>query len=361
MKNNMQEKKPKPIFSIIVPVYNVETYLRQCIESIINQTYSDIEIILVDDGSTDQSGEICDQYAERDSRIRVIHQENSGLQRVRTVGVSCATGQYVSFVDGDDFVQENMCKDISSLICESDPDIIITGSTYVYPDYCELYQDNIKSGFYDKWNLKDDIYKRMMAHGADMKRDLSPSVWAKWFKREIIAKVLPQINEKIVVGQDVPCTYHCMLLAESVFVCNDMHHYQYRYVTTSASRVYKDSWIGTVCCLCDQLDKIYESGDYQYIRDSFLKEKFRAFYSKANREFELSGKLLPHKIEHMRKAVDSVEIGKTLHDIDINKLNISIGKKIEFRFLRDRKVWRAYLIWSMCYTLGKIKQKLKKE
>lgn len=350
-----------PRFSIVVPVYNVEIYLKQCIESIINQTYSDIEIILVDDGSTDQSGKICDQYAEIDSRIRVIHQENGGLQKVRKVGVSCATGQYVSFVDGDDFVQENMCEDINSLVCESDADIIITGSTYVYPDYCELYQDNIASGFYDKWNLENDIYKRMMAHGTGMKRDLSPSVWAKWFKREIIAKVLPQISEKIAVGQDVPCTYHCMLLAESVLVCNEMHHYQYRYVATSASRAYKDSWGETVCCLCRQLDKIYESGDYSYIRDSFLKEKFWAFYSKTNREFELSGKSLIHKINHMKKVVDSKEIGKTLCEIDINKLNISIGKKIEFGFLKNGKVWRAYLIWTLCYMLGRAKQKLKKE
>ena len=96
---NIQEK---PLVSIIVPVYNVKDYLNECVESIVNQSYTALEIILVDDGSTDGSAEICDNWLKRDSRIRVIHKENGGLSDARNAGMSIATGEYVGFVDGDD-------------------------------------------------------------------------------------------------------------------------------------------------------------------------------------------------------------------------------------------------------------------
>ncbi len=94
--------------SVIVTVYNVEKYIRQCLESVINQTYRDLEIIIVDDGSTDGSKEICRKYAEKDKRARVISQENSGLSSARNTGIANATGDYIGFVDGDDFIAENM-------------------------------------------------------------------------------------------------------------------------------------------------------------------------------------------------------------------------------------------------------------
>ena len=99
-----------PLISVIVPVYNVEEYLTQCIESIINQTYTNLEIILVDDGSTDQSGKICDEYAIKDDRIQVIHKENRGVGSARNVGLDTSKGEYVSFVDSDDYVDKNYIK-----------------------------------------------------------------------------------------------------------------------------------------------------------------------------------------------------------------------------------------------------------
>ena len=93
------------LISIIVPVYNVEKYLKKCIDSILNQTYSNIEILLIDDGSTDNSGIICDNFKKRDSRIKVVHKKNSGVSSTRNYGLDLATGKYISFVDSDDFVE----------------------------------------------------------------------------------------------------------------------------------------------------------------------------------------------------------------------------------------------------------------
>ena len=96
------------LISIIVPIYNVELYLEKCIESIINQTYKNLEIILVDDGSTDSCGKICDEYAKKDNRIKVIHKINGGLSDARNKGMEIAKGKYIGFVDGDDYVASDM-------------------------------------------------------------------------------------------------------------------------------------------------------------------------------------------------------------------------------------------------------------
>ena len=100
------------MLSIIVPVYNVEKYIGKCIESIVNQTYKDLEIILVDDGSTDNSGKICDEWARKDKRIKVIHKKNGGLSDARNAGLDICTGDYIGFVDSDDYIELNMYEDL---------------------------------------------------------------------------------------------------------------------------------------------------------------------------------------------------------------------------------------------------------
>ena len=115
----MEMERKNGLISVIVPVYNVESYLEKCIDSIIHQTYKNLEIILVDDGSTDNSGKICDVYKEKDSRIKVIHKQNRGLSSARNCGLEIAKGEYIGFVDGDDYIAEDMyalLKDRKSVV-----------------------------------------------------------------------------------------------------------------------------------------------------------------------------------------------------------------------------------------------------
>ena len=123
--------------SVIVPIYKVEKYLKRCVDSIINQTYKNLEIILVDDGSPDNCGRICDEYAKTDDRIRVIHKENGGLSDARNAGIDIASGEYLSFIDSDDWVDENFINLLYKNIVENDADIAITGITCVYDDKSE--------------------------------------------------------------------------------------------------------------------------------------------------------------------------------------------------------------------------------
>lgn len=123
----------KNLISIIVPIYNVEKYLKRCIDSIINQTYKKLEIILVDDGSKDNSGKICDKYAKKDIRIKVIHKKNEGVSEARNVGLKVSTGEYIGFVDADDFVEKDMYEKMYKKAKEVDADIVICDYQF-YPN-----------------------------------------------------------------------------------------------------------------------------------------------------------------------------------------------------------------------------------
>ena len=122
------------LISIIVPVYNVETFLGECVESLIHQTYQNVEIILVDDGSTDRSGELCEQYALKDSRIQVIHKANGGLSDARNVGMEIAKGAYYSFVDSDDYLEQDAIQSLYDAIRESNADLAICNMMRFYED-----------------------------------------------------------------------------------------------------------------------------------------------------------------------------------------------------------------------------------
>lgn len=118
--------------SIIVPVYNVEKYLNKCVDSILNQTFKEFELILVDDGSPDNSGAICDQYAEKDSRVRVIHKENGGLSSARNAGIEVAEGKYIGFIDSDDYIAEDMYELLYNNIIKENADLSVCGIYDVY-------------------------------------------------------------------------------------------------------------------------------------------------------------------------------------------------------------------------------------
>ena len=123
------------LISVIVPVYNIEKYIARCIESLMNQTYKDLEIILVDDGSTNSAGEICDAYAQKDNRIKVIHRENGGLSAARNTGIDIATGEYISFIDGDDWIEDTMYEEMVQLAKEQLADLVVCRYRCIYKNH----------------------------------------------------------------------------------------------------------------------------------------------------------------------------------------------------------------------------------
>ena len=146
--------------SIVVPIYNVEKYLEQCIDSIINQTLKDIEIILVDDGSPDNCPQICDDYAKKDSRIKVVHKKNGGLSSARNAGIEVATGDYIGFVDSDDYIELDMYEKMYSIAIENNVDFVMSDYYRVSDGGKVIATLDMDEGIYEKNKIKRDIFPR---------------------------------------------------------------------------------------------------------------------------------------------------------------------------------------------------------
>lgn len=191
----------QPIISIIIPVYNVAHYLKQCIESIINQE-GNIEVILVDDGSPDESPSICDEYAQKDNRIHVIHKQNGGVSSARNAGLDAAQGEWIWFVDGDDYIAENVLKRICQEIQERpNADLIQMGMNYLYDDN-RLVPQKIK--------LVDNIEKNKF-----LLQYITYHNHRLLFKREIIEKNRLRFTQGLRVAEDQEFQLKYMMLCKT--------------------------------------------------------------------------------------------------------------------------------------------------
>ena len=205
------------LISIIIPVYNVKEYLCQCIESVCKQTYSNLEIILVDDGSTDESGKICDEYAQKDQRIQVIHKENGGLSDARNVGISRSKGRYVSCIDSDDYIAKNYIERLYELICKYHAQIAVCRFCYVYGDEKEIEDGKVSETSYDKIEaLKVLFEEKEFGHYAHQ----------KLFLAEII-KAHPYPIGKIY--EDIATTYKMFAEANTIaYTQEQLYFYRQR-------------------------------------------------------------------------------------------------------------------------------------
>ena len=180
----MCKQEIKPLISVIVPIYNVEDYLTKCLDSIVSQTYDNFEVILVDDGSTDQCPRMCDEYKERNSRFKVIHKSNGGVSSARNKGLDIAEGEYVLFVDSDDWLEPNMLEVLASTATETDADIVVC--EHYNNTYNTETRSTISRNTYEKKVLvdNDDIFMHILAPSPRIRFE----VWNKLYKREIIGK-----------------------------------------------------------------------------------------------------------------------------------------------------------------------------
>lgn len=227
------------MISIIIPVYNVEQYIDKCIHSILNQTYGNFEIIIIDDGSTDSSGQRCDEYASKDSRIKVIHRENKGIVSARKEGLIYSVGEYVTYVDGDDWIDNAAYENMISDIEKNDSDIVIYAHYESIGNINKPIYHNILKGKHNKASLVDNIYPNMIAGDDFFEWRMFTSVCDKLFRREILLKALINEDERITIGEDIACVIPAMFEADSVFI-SDKCFYHYRQSTNSMVKKVSD-------------------------------------------------------------------------------------------------------------------------
>jgi len=165
----------QPKISVIIPVYKVEPYLNQCVDSVLAQTYENLEVILVDDGSPDNCGAICDEYAKKDRRVKVIHKENGGLSSARNAGIDIATGEYLNFIDSDDWVESDMLELLYNNLVKCDADI----------SCCDFYMAYANKNEPLSFAVGNLAFNSEQAVERVLKMKFPPSAWAKLYKRHI--------------------------------------------------------------------------------------------------------------------------------------------------------------------------------
>ena len=220
-----------PKLSVIVPVYNTEKYLRECIDSILAQTFTDFELILVDDGSTDGSGAICDEYAKKDERIRVIHQENGGATAARRSGVQFAGGEYITFVDSDDWIEQCMYWEMLELADTYNADMVLSGMILErQKDNMVICTSNL-SGLFNEDQIRRQICSVMLFDFSTHIPGLSLNLCNKLIKNSLLKYAFSELPDEITYGEDVLGSAICLLNAKCIYIMKNSAAYHYRQTT----------------------------------------------------------------------------------------------------------------------------------
>lgn len=233
--------------SIIVPIYNVENYLPSCIDSILKQTYKNIEVILIDDGSPDNCSAICDEYEKKDERIRVIHQKNSGLSGARNTGIENAQGEYLIFVDSDDTIAPTMVEELYEYAEEHGCSIVACGRYYLFEDgkkICKITDEKSRT-----YSFEEAMYEMNTFTLFDM------SAWAKIYRRELFQNIR---FPKGKLSEDYYIMYKLFDLAQSVgYVAKPLYNYLQRQSSISRNKKINHDFVYAAKEQMDFLDEKY--------------------------------------------------------------------------------------------------------
>lgn len=338
--------KAVPLLSIIVPIYNVELYLRQCLDSILRQTFEDFELILVNDGSTDNSPNICDDYAARDARIIVVHKENGGLVSARKAGLSTAKGKYIGYVDSDDWIEADMYQALCDAAQAFNVDIVICDIIENYLDYEVKATQVVKPGLYQKDRMIKEVYPIMLYAGQYYQFGLFPSVSNKLFKKSLLEKFQYQVDDQIRMGEDVACTYPSLLNAKSIYLLDKQYLYHYRQNPSSMTASYDQQFFEKTLVLYKHLRELslapYFVNQLQYYLTYLV---IAGVQNELHRENE---KTLREKRAFLKKMLKHRAINEVLQAICLNKLPFKV--KLIILLLKRQSIF-------LLYVLARVKQK----
>ena len=236
----------RPIISVVIPVYNVEAYIERCVNSVRNQTVENIEIILIDDGSPDQSPVLCDRYVEKDRRVRVIHKKNGGLASARNRGITVATGKYIFFLDSDDWLEKDGLQQLYELAQKYQVDFVRyrafrtewPGMERNVPCRVETVRE-MQGGIYDRKRILQEIYPRLLA---TRQLTLGPVVgaWGALYRTDFLKKNQIFFCEEIKFSEDILFSAKVILCAQRFYYKEEAGIYHYWYNPDSISKSFRE-------------------------------------------------------------------------------------------------------------------------
>ena len=312
--------------SIIIPVYKVEKYLDKCIESVVNQTYSNLEIILVDDGSPDNCPKICENWQKKDKRIVVIHKQNGGLSDARNFGLDKATGDFIMFLDSDDYVNVNICKELLALLKKYNADIAMCQAKYIYED--EQSQDGNKVHLEEnteKEFTKNQLFK--LAISSEI--PLFMTAWGKLYKKHIFESLRYDVGK---IHEDEFILHKIIAQTDKlVYTTKKMYYYLQRSNSIMGTKTSK-SYQHSLEALTNRIDYYIKNGIHEddairwianFTRNNYLKMRRTKIDKKIQSDYLLSFKryykLLKNKTKNDRIFYFSPTTYYLLYNIKHNK------------------------------------------
>lgn len=252
------------LVSVIVPIFNMEQYLSKCIDSILNQTYACLEIILIDDGSTDSSLAICDKYAQQDSRVKVFHKKNGGVSSARNIGLDKSTGDYVSFVDPDDWIEKNMYETLISYLLTADVDILHFNAIRKG----EILNELPFSGVYQGEKYEKEILLPMIGSEKFGGMFILGVLWIHLFRRSLIEQFNIRFNTQLMRCEDRLFTITSMFFAKNmIFVDDCLYHYEV-YDDSLSNRYNSERWQQESIYLKELKNLCEKSSNKTFIEDA---------------------------------------------------------------------------------------------
>lgn len=304
--------------SVIVPVYNAEKYLQECVDSILQQTITEIELILVDDGSTDSSPALCDKCVAQDARVKVIHKPNGRAASARNAGLRIAIGEYVAFVDSDDWISPDMYEKM-----------LQTGADVALCDYVRFLgeneflftQPNVAAGFYNKAQIREKIYPHLVMDGIEYPITISNCVML--IKRDIITRNQLSYREDILISEDAPFGSEVLYCADSFAYLKGERFYHYRMTEGSASKTYKPWWWDSSLKINEETENFFSKcEDYDFTQqiksNMFYLTRAEIYYILCNRE--LSRKEQNQKI---RAVMEHPRVMRMMKGFDVSPYPLS--------------------------------------
>ena len=333
------------LISVIVPVYNVEKYFERCVQSILNQTYSELELILVDDGSTDASSKMCDEWSQKDKRVKVIHKENAGVGIARNCGLEIATGEYVTFADSDDYITENHIKNLYTALKENDAQAVIGAHTSVDKNLKSTQRPILhREGLYKDEEILEQIVIPLIGADVDFHNDVEvdASACMNLFSMKIIKENnLRFKSERYAVAEDQFFNIEYFYHTDKIVAVNE-YGYCYFENTSSTSRKYNEKRFERTINYYTEMRKLIEKYS---LTDKVGFRAERSFLMKirvAIRLIALSDLKLSQKISKIRMILNHEMGSSCLAEYPIEKYILSM--RMLMKMMRSKNTMGVFFI-----------------